>query len=288
MSKVSARIRLMTADDLPAAMRLACEAGWNQIEADWRRFLAMQPDGCFVAEHQGGCVGTVVACMFDQVAWIAMLLVDIAQRGQGFGQALIEHALAFLDEQRIATVRLDATPLGQPLYEKLGFRPQFELARYAGVLPAAVDDALGEKRLAARTAQRPDIERIVNLDRGITGTDRRQFLVRLFDEKPDPLRVVESLGEIAGYMTVRCGRCASQLGPCLGSADACPALLADAATTLAGQTVFVDVPMSNSPAVEFTQSVGLKVQRTFVRMCRGRAVQEDIARLWASSGPELG
>ena len=99
MSHGHARIRLMTPGDLPAAMRLSREAGWNQVEADWRRFRDMQPDGCFVAELAQGCVGTVVACVFDQVAWIAMLLVDSAQRGEGIGRALIEHALMFLDEQ---------------------------------------------------------------------------------------------------------------------------------------------------------------------------------------------
>ncbi len=75
-------VRTMTLADLPLAMRLKSQAGWNQQEADWRRFLDMQPDGCFVAECAGVAVATTVACVFDRVAWLAMVLVDAAYRGR--------------------------------------------------------------------------------------------------------------------------------------------------------------------------------------------------------------
>ena len=38
-------IRLMTEQDIPLGMRLKTQAGWNQALEDWRRFLAMQPEG---------------------------------------------------------------------------------------------------------------------------------------------------------------------------------------------------------------------------------------------------
>ena len=69
-------IRPMREADLAAAMHLKTEAGWNQIEADWRRFIALEPDGCFVAELNGEPVATTTTCVFDSVAWIAMVLVD--------------------------------------------------------------------------------------------------------------------------------------------------------------------------------------------------------------------
>jgi hypothetical protein len=33
---------------------------------------------------------------------------------------------------------------------------------------------------------------------------------------------------------------------------------------------------------------GLTAQRQFTRMCRGPRVREDVHRIWASSGPEMG
>ena len=66
----------MTTLDIPLGMRLKQQAGWNQLAADWSRLIDMQPDGCFVAECDGTPVGTVATCVFGDVAWIAMMLVD--------------------------------------------------------------------------------------------------------------------------------------------------------------------------------------------------------------------
>ena len=94
--------RQMTVADLGLGMRLKSQAGWNQMEADWRRFLEMQPDACFVAEFDGVSLGTAVGCMFGSVAWIAMVLVDASSRGRGIGTALMQHALAFVDRTAAA------------------------------------------------------------------------------------------------------------------------------------------------------------------------------------------
>src|ERR1700687_3445839 len=115
------RIRRMTPADVPLGMRLKQQAGWNQTEADWRRFLDLEPDGCFVAELDDDPVATTTTCVFGVIGWIAMVLVDVPVRGRGIGSALMRHALEYLDDRNVLTVRLDATPLGQPVYEKLGF-----------------------------------------------------------------------------------------------------------------------------------------------------------------------
>src|SRR5438270_10324239 len=98
----------MTAADVPLGLRLRGQAGWNQTEADWRRFLRLQPDGCFVAELDGAPAGTTAAFVFGPVAWVAMVLVDEAVRGRGVGTALMRHALALLDGRGVRSVRLDA------------------------------------------------------------------------------------------------------------------------------------------------------------------------------------
>src|SRR5438270_5748591 len=105
-------VRLLSGADLRASLQLSRTAGWNQTEADWRRCLDLQPDGCFVAEWQGTPVGTTTTCVFGNVAWIAMVLVDANHRGKGIGKALMNHALEYLDSAGVASIRLDATPLG--------------------------------------------------------------------------------------------------------------------------------------------------------------------------------
>jgi predicted N-acetyltransferase YhbS len=278
------RIRPMTGDDVAAAMRLVSQAGWNQVEADWRRFLAMQPDGCFVAESDGRAVGTTVACAFGDVAWLAMVLVDVEHRGRGIGTALVRHALDFADGLGARRVRLDATALGRPVYEKLGFVAECELARFEGALAAG---HFGGEAPAV-VARPDDYEAICALDRSVVGADRRKFLTRLFAESADDVRAIKNGESIVGYLSVRRGSNAIQIGPCIGQPNAASALLQDAARHYAGRRAIVDVPLPNAAAVALAESLALAPSRRFVRMSRGPAIGDDVSRLWASSGPELG
>ena len=101
----------------------------------------MEPGGCFVAEWKGRPAGTTVTTVLGAVGWIAMVLVDEAVRRRGIGARLVEHAVAHLRRRSIATLRLDATPLGRPVYAKLGFEPEYEVARWEGTPPAVTADA---------------------------------------------------------------------------------------------------------------------------------------------------
>jgi ribosomal protein S18 acetylase RimI-like enzyme len=276
------RIRAMTSTDLPLGLGLTEQAGWNQTEADWRRFLDLQPDGCFVAELDGAAVGTTTTCLFGPVAWVAMVLVDTATRGRGVGSALLAHALGFLDSAGVRTVRLDATPLGQPLYEKLGFEVQYQVARYDGVprggLPVPEAAPIRDDESGA----------VAQLDRAVTGTDRGKLLARLIAESATAVRC-GTLGRAdVGFLLARPGARAVQIGPCVAGPEAGPMLLAAAWNRFRGQRVFMDVPVANTAAVRLAEAQGLSVQRSLVRMCRGEWVEERVPWLWASSGPEMG
>lgn len=124
-------LRVMTKADVPAGLRLNELAGWNQTADDWHRFLEASPDGCFVAEEQGEVRGTATTISYEnRFAWIGMVLVDPEYRKQGFGTQLLHRTIEYLDGRKIPTMKLDATPLGQPLYRKLGFVTEYEIERW--------------------------------------------------------------------------------------------------------------------------------------------------------------
>jgi ribosomal protein S18 acetylase RimI-like enzyme len=276
-------IRTMNPDDLDAAMHLKEQAGWNQIEADWRRFLEMEPAGCFAADWERRLVGTTVTCFFGPVAWIAMVLVDPEFRGRGIGKALMSHALNFLDASGVSTVRLDATPFGEPLYKKLGFEVEYGLARFEGT-PQVTTASHGK----ADHVSSADYPLVFRMDQLITGTDRRKFLTRLFAEQPEQIRVVRFSESIAGFLASRPGTRARQIGPCLGGHGIGGILLADALSRFAGTVVYVDIPVQNLAASNMVERSGLTIQRRLIRMRRGPPVAEQTDHIWASSGPELG
>jgi GNAT superfamily N-acetyltransferase len=278
------RVRPMTVADLPLGMRLSARAGWNQTEADWRRYLRLQPDGGFVAELDGSPVGTAVAFVFGPVAWVAVVLVDEAVRGRGIGTALMREAVAFLDGRGVRSVRLDATPLGRPIYEKLGFVAEYALARYDGVLPAAVESVSEVEPVAAG-----GLLKVLRLDWDVTQTNRIGLLTRLFDEAPELFRMVRRGDDLLGFLAARRGANATQLGPCVAREESVGRLLlADARQRFAGERVFIDVPLPNVAAARAVEALGLTVQRPLLRMGRGETVRERVEHLWASSGPEKG
>jgi GNAT superfamily N-acetyltransferase len=272
----------MTADDIALGMRLKEQAGWNQTEADWQRFLLVEPDGCFLAELNGEAVGTTVTCTFGSVAWIAMVLVDVRLRRRGIATALMTHALAHLEKRGVTCIRLDATPLGRPVYEKLGFVAQYELARFQGVLPPAGPVAGVEPVPPQR------FHEVVNLDRAVSGTDRTKLLARLFQEHPETIRGAWTDGTLQGYLAIRPRAHALQLGPCMANEEAGSLLMHDAWCRCAGKPVVVDVPTRHTPATRLVEGMGLTVQRHLLRMGRGASVAERIDALWSSSGPEKG
>jgi len=273
----------MTIDDLQLGLRLTQQAGWNQTKLDWLRFMNLEPEGCFVAELDGASVGTTTTCISKHVAWIAMVLVDVNARGKGVGTTLLKHAVKFLQKREVVkTIRLDATPAGRRIYEKLGFVPEYGLARYEGIAPSGRSKPVVTKAI-------PEIfTSIIEFDKRMTGTNRAKMLSRLFEEFPENFRVHSSGGKIEGFITMRPGANAIQIGPCIATTNAGTLLLRDALNRAAPKPVFIDIPTDNIEAVKIAESSGLKIQRYFTRMYLGDPIKDDIKGIWASSGPEKG
>lgn len=276
------RIRAFSLDDVPFGLRLSEQAGWNQLPADWSRLHHLEPDGLYLAEAEGQPAGTTVTCRFGPVAWVAMVLVDPSMRRRGIGRALMLQALEDLEQQGVRTIRLDATPLGRPLYESLGFLEEYSLTRYAG-RPSATGS--GDEDSSPEAERLDDL---IALDRRVTGTDRGKLLRRLQAEHPEQARIVVREGQVTGYVMARPGRLARQIGPCIGDDNASRDLLRHSLTRFAGQEVFLDVPDRHPAARSLALTAGLLAQRPLMRMRRGAPVNEVESDLWASSGPEMG
>jgi GNAT superfamily N-acetyltransferase len=276
-------VRSLGHNDESLCSRLTVEAGWNQTEADWRRFRQLQPDGCFVAELNGQSAGTVTTCVLDQVGWIGMLLVDEASRRRGVGRALLNRAIDYLESRRISTIRLDATAMGEPLYKSSGFASQFDVTRFSGIARA---NGFGKLPQSPREA---DWEQITLLDQRVVGYDRSRLLLKLAEETECLVSIASDSRAAEGFLISRPGRLAVQIGPCVALTTVVgQRLLAHACKVFSGKSVYLDVPSDNHEAVATAVAAGLQPVRQFVRMVRGAPILERIYCLWTSSGPENG
>jgi GNAT superfamily N-acetyltransferase len=279
---MKARLRLMTTKDISAGMRLKNIAGWNQTVRDWKRFLSANPKGCFAAEYEGRLIGTSTTIVYEErLAWIGMVLVDQQHRSQGIGTALLEHAIRYLDSRKIPCMKLDATPQGKPLYEKLGFIGEYAVERW-----------MLKRQPSAKAAGTSfvQIQDVLNLDKEIFGTDRSGLLRSSAEYAPEFALVINHGSEIAGYSFGRRGSLADHLGPWMARDEVAAASLLDQFLSRSErELVFVDCLPQNPWAIPLVKNRGFQFSRPLTRMFRGANKypgRPDL--LCAILGPEFG
>ena len=278
-------LRTMQAGDVAHGMRLKAVAGWNQTQADWQCFLALNPAGCFVAVHNGHVVGTVTTLNYEGlVSWIGMLLVDPAYRKRGTGTRLMQRAIESLSA--CETIKLDATPLGQPLYERLGFRAEYGLVRMTN---GAVSPPAGEMAGVVPLSDRSS-EPILALDREAFGADRSPLLRTLWQRTPEMAWQRACDQHIRGFCLGRRGSTYAQIGPLIAErTEDAVALCRAAMQSIAGQAVVLDVPASQEAFLAWLREVGFVKQRSLTRMVLGTNSAPGIpGKQFAIAGPEFG
>lgn len=282
-------LRVMTKLDVPAGLRLNTLAGWNQTAADWHRFLDTSSDGCFVAEIDGRVVGTATTISYqNRFAWIGMVLVDSDHRNRGIGTQLLNRTMEYLDHSKEPTMKLDATPQGQPLYAKLGFVREFELERWILRRPPGTVVAGAHSGYPPPTGAQ--FESILTADQSVFGADRSFLLRSLRDECPDFAMAIWSNGSPQGYAFGRRGLFADHLGPWMANSRlAAEQLLQQFLGRSSRETLIVDCLTANPVAVDLLRACGFVSSRPLTRMVRGpNAYPGKPASLFAILGPEFG
>lgn len=280
--RITMPMRQMTREDIPAGMQLKEIAHWNQTEADWELFLSASPEGCFVSEVDGHVVGTVTTISYeDRFAWIGMVLVNPEFRKRGIGSALLQQAVGHLDSRGIACIKLDATPQGRPVYEKLGFEVEYEIERWS------------LKRVAAQTSsetRRMDIERVLQLDREVFGADRSALLRRVAKSAPELVQILDGPAEVAGYSLGRHGSHSDHFGPWVATDQYGAERMLDTFLERSGrESIIVDCLKSNSWARGALEARGFELARPLTRMHRGSNSHPGRSEMVCGIlGPEFG
>ena len=118
--------------------------------------LQLAPAGSFAAVAGDRIIGTAIGIDYGTFGWIAMMLVDPAWRGRGMGARLLEEAMGAVPPE--IPIRLDATPLGRPLYRAIRLRRR---GRADASCRRAVDAAVPSR---SRTSRRGYVRGLTHAD----------------------------------------------------------------------------------------------------------------------------
>jgi GNAT superfamily N-acetyltransferase len=263
----------MAVEDIPAALELSTEAGWNQTAEDWRMLTQLAPETCLAIDMDGELASTTtLLCYGSRLAWLGMVLTRKKFRGQGLARRLLSETLALANQIKIETLKLDATDQGQPLYEKLGFRCEQPVERWERAAGSAGSFSGRSDSLSPQN---------LNADRESFGADRSELLGRLAGRNG---------AFVAGesYALARPGRVTSYIGPCV-SVDAGVAYsLLERCVRNTGSSLSMDLLKQNHNAERIAIDLGFVPRRTLTRMVRGKELRGREDHIYALGGFEFG
>ena len=287
MEKTSFVIRNIREADLEGAMKLSAAAGWNQTEKDWRLLIDNVDNVCLLAESGGKVIGTTTAINYaNEIAWIGMVLVDKEYQGQGISKSLLTDIFKRLEH--VKSIKLDATPQGQPVYKKLDFTDEYPIVRLTNnsvknLMPVDDDIIPGRVELHHRGE-------IIELDEFIFGANRKQLITSMLNEYPAKAWLLKRNNHITGFALGRDGSKYHQVGPVIASTtNEAKLLIIKSLEALTGQPAVVDVLEDKKDLINWLYSIGFIRQRHFTRMYKKENLLPEISsKQFLIAGPEFG
>lgn len=286
MNTSSVILRKMQLDDIPGAMKLSAAEGWNQCEFDWRLFIENPQNICMLASCDNEVVGTTTAMNYvNELAWIAMVLVDKAYRSKGISKSLLENVLE--KSGSFASIKLDATPAGQQVYTKFGFKEESRITRMVRL--SVKKEAFNHDEAIAQVDAN-DIPGIIALDKIVFGADRTMLIESLIRQYPHKAWTIKQDKVITGFALGRNGSKYHHIGPVVASnPEDAGKLIKRAIKEPGDQPVVADVLCDKEDLVQSLQAKGFARQRDFVRMYRNEnPFPGAVHKCYLICGPEFG
>ncbi len=268
----------MTNADIEPTASMVLAGGWADLRSYLRFYVrhpACQP---FVAERNGQIVGMATGTVSGAVGWLAHIFTSPEQRGYGIGTTLTRTVMADLESKGCRSLLLGASEMGQPIYEKSGFRVVSAYHYLDGPYRA---DPNPSPRLQPLSAS--DLPELCAFDRQVTGEDR-SHLWHAFQETGWITRD-EATNEMTGYAVVA----PWETGPVIARNVQDARLLLEQVSRAAGDAqVFAALPSENAAGLAELEQAGFTLRRQIPRMLKGEPITWEPALIWRIFGLALG
>lgn len=223
-----------------------------------------------VRDDSGSLIGMGLGAAFGTGGFIGNMVVQPERQRRGIGATVFEHLLRWFETKGVTNVQLEATPEGQPLYERYGFTPRWESV--TGVCTALPDP--GDSVVHAVTEA--DWVDVRKLAMRAYGHDREAFFRALAAyPETEEAAVLRDNGRVTAFAIRRPGR----VGPLVADSETAAESLARALLNRAGEGV--RVPIGNPRHNAFWERLGVEIEPNDVRMTFGAPPADEPALLFA-------
>lgn len=281
-------LRKLEFRDIEQAIQLSEAENWNQTEKEWELLIGNPQNICLAATLGDKVIGTATAINYEnKVAWIGMVIVDKEYRGQKISNMLLSNLIESFGESTL--LKLDATPAGQPVYQKFGFTDEYLVYRFTA-MAVLKNDIHFEAGISVEMASLENLEELTEYDKQIFGADRKQLIEFLIRSFPEKAWVIRRNGRINGIALGRKGARFHHIGPVFAlNSELAKILILKSLESIENQPAVLDVPEYKAELTDWLVTFGFTKQRHFVRMCRNEnACAELPENQFLICGPEFG
>lgn len=177
--------------------RISADVGWNQPEEEIAEVIRRSGKFIYGAFRQDRLAGTAAVYPYPDggFAFVNEVIVHHEFRRQGAAAQLLQKLIP-LAEAEYPVLRLYATDMGRPLYEKFDFKP-YAVLSFLQVKPSSpAADPSGPVTPFAET----DLRAAAGLDRKNFGADRSELLSSLVKEARGDAWVLKKENRVAGFI----------------------------------------------------------------------------------------
>jgi GNAT superfamily N-acetyltransferase len=260
------RLRLFTAADVPAGLRLTQAQNWSHRLEDWQFHQSLGQGFCLVDDGDN-VVGTTLWWPYGHsFGSVGLVVVDAAHQGRGLGRRLMD---AVFEAAGPRTLQLCATPAGLKLYQQCGFVETGRIWQRQGVPRPRSPPSL-PARLQIIAGGPQHLDALCRCDAAAFGAERTEVLQCIVE--PQNVQVALQGGSLLGFALARPSGRGTVIGPIVApSTPVAIALVAAHLSQLDG-IVRLDVPADCGELNAWLDSAGIPRVDEVVRMIRGTPI----------------
>lgn len=272
-------IRQMLKEDARQGWEWARQVGWNPGLHDWEIITAIDPNGCFAGILDGKMVSSIIAVQHQRrYGFMGLYIVAPEYRGRGYGLAIWKHAMHYLtNDVGAECIGLDGVLANEVLYKMWGFQTSYKICQYKHVVNQTF-----KRRCPAISENH--FQDIINYDLKVFMVDRASFLHDFIFKTEAKTGEVYVSGKLAGFAVARPCFKGYKIGPLFADdIEVARMLIESLFADLPGQTVFIEVPESNSQAIKLVTDFDMSPGLATVRMYTSNQYQQDVRYVYGNT-----